>query len=615
MRRIQCRVFILSLRRSLISGLNNHLERAQTLSRKTPPQTPPPAFVCQRLRGPAVAALSLFFILTLVAPVNSSKRDRHFATAETLAANASPSPTPLPAGSGLRVLVQNLDPPPPFPSTPKPATPTSDPVEEEVDEGDVIRVNSNLVTVPASVVDQQGRAMADLKLEDFQLRVDGQPKPISDLSRSESPVRIVMLFDNSSSLTQAREFEKEAAKRFFQSVLRPIDQAAIYSVSTVPVMEHGLTSDVQSLVRTIERFSKPDGATALFDAIAQAAAYLRPEQGRKVIVIVSDGADTISDLDFSSTLQRVLGSDCQIYAVQPGQTESQNLRDISAERYLREITSQTGGALYTPKGTADLDDAFAQISADLAQQYVLSYYPQDDHNDGRFRTISLRVTTRPNLRVRSRKGYYALARQRQPWTPPVNKVESVRDNSGDTQSSANLNRQTSPDISIAASNQRGVRGISPVPLKVSTEMRDGGAVKTNDGSENKGTRTATTTSEQSPAQPSSSPAPSSTSQQNQEQKTKSTAPIPGGLLNSKAVTLPKPSYPAAARASGASGTVTVQVIVDENGDVTLARVVSGHPLLHAAAAQAARKAKFSPAKLSGQPVKVNGLIAYSFALP
>lgn len=589
------------------------------MTRKTPPQTPHLLFDCQRLRGLVLAALSVSFILTLVAPAISSQRDRHFATAEMLAANASPSPTPLP-GSGLQSPIKNPDPPPPFPSLPKPTTtttaPTSAPVEEEVDEADVIRVNSNLVTVPASVVDHQGKAMADLKLEEFQLRVDGQTKPISELSRSESPVRIVMLFDNSSSLTQAREFEKEAAKRFFQSVLRPIDQAAIYSVSTVPVLEHGLTGDVQSLVRTIDRFSKPDGATALFDAIAQAAAYLRTEQGRKVIVIVSDGTDTISDLNFSSTLQRVLGSDCQIYAVQPGQAENPNMRDIAAERYLHEFTSQTGGALYMPKGTVDLDNAFAQISADLAQQYILSYYPQDDHNDGRFRTLSLRVTTRPNVRVRSRKGYYAVARQRQPLTPLMDRDaigKSVE--GGGTQSSSGLNRQTSPETSIAGSEQRGMRGMSPVPLKVSTEFRDGGSVNAGEGSENKGMRAATRTSEPSPAQPSASPVPSTTSQQGQEQKKESTAPISGGVLNSKAISLPKPAYPAAARASGASGTVTVQVIVDENGEVTLARVVSGHPLLHAAAAQAARRAKFSPTKLSGQPVKVTGLIAYSFALP
>jgi Ca-activated chloride channel family protein len=262
--------------------------------------------------------------------------------------------------------------------------------------------------VTASVVDNQGKEIADLKLEDFELRVDGQPRQISEIGFSNTPVRLVMLFDNSSSLSAAREFEKQAATKFFRNVMRPIDEAAIFSVSTIPMLEQPLTNDVRTLVRTIERFGKPEGATALFDAIAQAAAYLRPLQGRKVIVVVSDGADTISDLDFDSTLRLAQAADCQLYAVQTGLIEnSANVRDLAAERRMQEITAQTGGAVYIPRGTGDLDTAFAQISADLAQQYILSYYPTDDPRDGRFRVISLRVATRPNVRVRARKGYYA----------------------------------------------------------------------------------------------------------------------------------------------------------------------------------------------------------------
>jgi protein TonB len=93
---------------------------------------------------------------------------------------------------------------------------------------------------------------------------------------------------------------------------------------------------------------------------------------------------------------------------------------------------------------------------------------------------------------------------------------------------------------------------------------------------------------------------------------KITAPISGGVLNGKAISLPKPPYPPIARQARASGTVTVQVTIDENGNVISARAVSGHPLLQAAAVQAARSAKFSPTKLSGQPVKVTGVITYNF---
>ena len=90
------------------------------------------------------------------------------------------------------------------------------------------------------------------------------------------------------------------------------------------------------------------------------------------------------------------------------------------------------------------------------------------------------------------------------------------------------------------------------------------------------------------------------------------APISGGVLNGKAISLPKPPYPPIARAAHAAGTVTVQVLIDENGNVVSARAVSGHPLLQAVAVQAARSARFSPTKLSGQPVKVTGVIQYNF---
>ncbi|HEX8852192.1 MAG TPA: VWA domain-containing protein [Pyrinomonadaceae bacterium] len=277
----------------------------------------------------------------------------------------------------------------------------------EIDEDEVVQIHSNLVPVPASILDAQGRAVTDLQLKDFELSVDGVRREIGELSRSETPVTMALLFDNSSSLRAGREFEVKAAVHFFKTVMRPVDRAAIYSVSTVPALVRPLTSDVNALVRTVEHFDKPEGATALFDAISVAAAYLKPQTGRKVIVIVSDGTDTISDLDFDKTLEHALAADCQIYAVQTGHSDNTNLRDLAAERRLQEFAAQTGGAVYVPRGHSDLDRAFEQIAADLAQQYILSYYPAEERRDGRFRTFSLRIPTRQGLRVRTRRGYYA----------------------------------------------------------------------------------------------------------------------------------------------------------------------------------------------------------------
>jgi Ca-activated chloride channel homolog len=271
---------------------------------------------------------------------------------------------------------------------------------------EVVRVESNLVVIPASVTDGRGVAVTGLRLEDFELRVDGEAQPLSDLSRAETPVSIALLYDNSSSLSAARGFEKQAAFRFLRSVVRPVDRAAVYSVSTTPALAQELTQDVGRLVAAVERFGMPDGATALFDALAQAADYMRPVAGRKVLLVVSDGADTVSDITFEEAVNRVLRADCQVYVVQTVRAGEPHLRDTVSEQRMRTLAEQTGGSAYAPRSGEDLDAAFAQIALDLSQQYILSYYPRRERGDKRFRLISLGVKARPDARVRARKGFY-----------------------------------------------------------------------------------------------------------------------------------------------------------------------------------------------------------------
>jgi Ca-activated chloride channel homolog len=310
------------------------------------------------------------------------------------------------AGSSPSSDSEKLRTPPTANQTPTKDSPRAN-AGEEVEESDIVRVSSNLVPIPASVVDTRGIAITGLKLEDFELRVDGLPKPISDMTRSETSVKLVMLFDNSGSTHIYRDFEKRAAMHFFRKVLRPMDEAAIYSVESDSYLAQALTRDIARLEQTIQSFGNPQGATSLFDAIIDSAAYLRPYNGRRVLVIVSDGIETTSRNDFATTIQRVLADDCQIFIVQTGLYDSANLRALAAERRMEQLAGQTGGAVYAPKTTTELDQAFQQIAADLAQQYVLSYYPGDERRDGRFHVIDLRVRMRKDVRVRARKGYYS----------------------------------------------------------------------------------------------------------------------------------------------------------------------------------------------------------------
>ncbi len=294
--------------------------------------------------------------------------------------------------------------------------PTPVPAVANTDEEGVIKVDSNLVPIPVSVLDVNGRSLVNLKLADFELKIDGKIVEISELSRSETPIRMAMLFDNSGSVAIAREFEKDAAIKFFRRVIRPEkDLAALFSVATSTELEQPFTRDISSIVRAIEAFPPPTGATALLDGIVQASEYLAEVQGRRVIVIVSDGEDTYSDTTFENALEALQMSSSQVYVVKTTDFENfirtktrrgnANIRQLTAERRMIDITAQTGGTVYSPIDEKELDDAFRQIAAELSQQYILSYYPENEER-GAFREISLKVKNQPTADIRTRKGYY-----------------------------------------------------------------------------------------------------------------------------------------------------------------------------------------------------------------
>jgi Ca-activated chloride channel family protein len=315
------------------------------------------------------------------------KTDDKYVPTQILKPGASPSPTP-------------PDAPPPLPGD------------------DVINVESNLVPIPVSVIDNTtGRAVTDLRIDDFVLKIDGKEAAIDEMYRSESPVRLVLLFDNSSSVTVAREFEQLAAIRFFRQVIRPeIDLAALYSVSGVFRLEQPMTKDISKLVAAIKGLPVPQGATTLHDAIANASNYLQDYTGRRVIVIVSDGQDTLSDYTFDEMVRIVQQNNCQVYIVHTNEFENYkrtgtrggnaNLRALAAERRMQNLAAQTGGAVYSPIDENELDKAFGRISVELSTQYILGYYPEAEKKDDRFREIQLEIRSDRNLTLRTRKGYY-----------------------------------------------------------------------------------------------------------------------------------------------------------------------------------------------------------------
>jgi len=345
------------------------------------------------------------FLILLLSVISVSAQSGRVKPAE--------SPTPQPKSSAPIVYAptnNNND-------RPRVGTPTPTPGTSKVDDSE-ITVESTLVPIPVTVIDANGRAVTNLRLTDFDLKIDGKAAEIGEVTRSETPVRLAMLFDNSSSVVIAREFEKDAALKFFRRVIRPEkDLAALFSVSTVTKLEQPFTSEISSLTRAIEMFAEPTGATALLDGVIQAADYLNAVPGRRVIVIVSDGDDTASDATLEQALRALQLSNVQVYIVKTTDFENYkrtgsrrgnaNLRQLAAERRMIEFANQTGGMVHSPLDEKELDEAFRQIIAALSQQYILSYYPDDTASDrGQFREITLAVKGNANLTVRTRKGYY-----------------------------------------------------------------------------------------------------------------------------------------------------------------------------------------------------------------
>jgi Ca-activated chloride channel family protein len=313
---------------------------------------------------------------------------------------------------------------PPHQPPPKPAPKTAEPpaqdssrprraAEEPQDEGPALKLSADLVNVITSVTDAAGNQVNDLSQNDFQIFEDNQSQDVAGFYREgQLPLRLIFLFDTSSSIRHRFDFEQRAAAQFFRQVLRPGDQAAIMSVSTDPRIELHFTSDVDRLVSTLAGL-KAEGATALYNALIEAARYIRPAEGRHVLVVLSDGTDTASASTLAQALTEVQKADAIIYGVHStGIAPSANVQDLAGEFALKAMCEDTGGKAFFPpiyeeqkKEVRDLDEIYKRVAAEVRAQYVLTYYSKSVARPNTFRSIRV-VAKRPGLLVRARRGYY-----------------------------------------------------------------------------------------------------------------------------------------------------------------------------------------------------------------
>jgi VWFA-related protein len=328
----------------------------------------------------------------------------------------------------------------------------ADPGPEEVDEGDVIRVDTSFVTVPVSVLDRQGRFIPDLKREDFTVFENGVEQKIAYWEPADKPFTVALLLDTSPS-TQFHLWQiKEAAVEFAKQ-LRPQDRVLIVSFNDQVLLLTEVTNDLNVINTVIDQYATMGSATRVYDAVHLVIKErLNKIKGRKAIVLFTDGVDTASSqADYGSTMREVEELDALIYPIQydtsdyqramqnagngtvtvvssssgpfgtttsrvtygttgvtgpngqplPGTTKEDYDR---ANRYLVELADRTGGRLYKANDTNQLADAFARIAEELRRQYSLGYYPQNAATTADRRQIKVKVN-RPNLAVKARDSY------------------------------------------------------------------------------------------------------------------------------------------------------------------------------------------------------------------
>lgn len=293
---------------------------------------------------------------------------------------------------------------PPSASDPKPTN------GKEQEPSTTLKVDVKLVNVFVTVTDEHGAPIASLKKENFKLKEDGGEQKIAVFDRESAlPLSIVLALDTSLSTRKDLPLELASARRFAHAILRPIDALSLYGFSEVVNEVVPFTSDAKRIDRGVDHL-RLGAATALYDALYLGSQALDRREGRKVMVVITDGGDTVSKVNYKEALRAAQEAEAIVYSIIVVPVENSAGRDTGGEHALIQLAADTGGKYYYAASLTQLDDAFRQISDELRTQYLLAYYPSQKLSDSDFRRIEVSVeglnNAAENYRVRHRTGYY-----------------------------------------------------------------------------------------------------------------------------------------------------------------------------------------------------------------
>lgn len=274
-----------------------------------------------------------------------------------------------------------------------------------------LKVDVKLVNVFVTVTDSHGAPVGSLVKENFALKEDGKEQKIAVFSReSELPLSIILAVDTSLSTRKDLPLELTSARKFAHAILRPQDGLALYKFSEEVREVVPFTADLKAIDAGIDRI-RNGAATALYDAIFLGSQALTRRRGRKVMVVITDGGDTVSQVSYKEALRAAQESEALIYSVIIVPIEASAGRDTGGEHALIQISEDTGGKYYYANSSSQLDEAFRKISDELRTQYLLAYYPSQRFSDSEFRRIQVNLVNPPPggpFDLHNRAGYYTV---------------------------------------------------------------------------------------------------------------------------------------------------------------------------------------------------------------
>jgi Ca-activated chloride channel family protein len=271
------------------------------------------------------------------------------------------------------------------------------------------RANVNLVRVVATVKTGAGKIVGTLGKDDFEIYDNGVPQQISVFEhQTEQKLSVVLLVDTSGSTAKELKYESDSSSRFFHALLgegNPDDRAALYTFNWEIREQQPFSRDLKAFDSRL-KVMHGEAGTAMYDAVYLAAQKLEPREGRKVIVVVTDGGDTVSKLSVQKALEAAQLADAVIYAIVVVPITNDAGRNIGGEHALDFMSKGTGGRIFMPTVGAELDKAFTDIITELRTQYLVGFYPQNvPVTKKAFHALDVRVKS-PDLRVSARNGYY-----------------------------------------------------------------------------------------------------------------------------------------------------------------------------------------------------------------